>query len=55
LRTFPWLQRVTRAVLYGGQECALIGFTHPWIMRVVSLLARLHLRRQISDPVLRAA
>ncbi|MGH3787615.1 MAG: flavin-containing monooxygenase [Pseudonocardiaceae bacterium] len=55
LRSFPWLHRATRATLYWGRECALIGFTHPWIMRAVSLLALLHLRRQISDPALRAA
>jgi cation diffusion facilitator CzcD-associated flavoprotein CzcO len=55
LRRFPWLQRAARAVLYGGRECALIGFTHPWIMRVVSLLARLHLRRQVPQRALRAA
>ncbi len=55
LRAFPWLLRATRAAPYWGRECALIGFTHPRIMRAVSLLARLHLRRQVSQPALRAA
>jgi cation diffusion facilitator CzcD-associated flavoprotein CzcO len=55
LRRFPWLQHATRAVLHWGRECALIGFTHPGIMRAVSLLARLHLRRQVPEPALRAA
>ncbi|MGH3889314.1 MAG: flavin-containing monooxygenase, partial [Pseudonocardiaceae bacterium] len=55
LRTFPGLQRAVRAVLYWGRECALIGFIHPRIMRVVALLARLHLRRQVPEAALRAA
>jgi cation diffusion facilitator CzcD-associated flavoprotein CzcO len=55
LRTFPWLQRAVRNTLYWGRECALIGFTHPRIMRAVGLLARLHLRRQVPDAALRAA
>jgi cation diffusion facilitator CzcD-associated flavoprotein CzcO len=55
LWTFPWLQRAARATLYWGRECALIGFTHPRIMRAVGLLARLHLRRQVPDAALRAA
>ncbi|MGH3755501.1 MAG: flavin-containing monooxygenase [Pseudonocardiaceae bacterium] len=52
LRTFP---RLHRAALYWGRECALIGFTHPRIMQAVSVLARLHLRRQVPDAALRAA
>ncbi|MGH3918453.1 MAG: flavin-containing monooxygenase [Pseudonocardiaceae bacterium] len=54
-RTLPGLQRAARSALYWGRECALIGFTHPRIMQVVALLARLHLRRQVPDPALRAA
>ncbi len=55
LRTFPWLQQTMRTALYWGRECALIGFRHPRIMRVVSLLARLHLRRQVPQRALRTA
>jgi cation diffusion facilitator CzcD-associated flavoprotein CzcO len=55
LQRFPWLQHAMRAALHGGRECALIGFTHPGIMRTVSLLAQLHLRRQVPQPALRAA
>ncbi|MGH3935475.1 MAG: flavin-containing monooxygenase, partial [Pseudonocardiaceae bacterium] len=55
LRTFPGLQHAVRATLYWGRECALIGFTHPLIMRAVAVLARLHLRRQVPDAALRAA
>ncbi|MCA1675394.1 MAG: NAD(P)/FAD-dependent oxidoreductase, partial [Actinobacteria bacterium] len=55
LRTFPWLHRAVRDALHWGRECALIGFTHPRIMRAVGLLARLHLRRQVPDAALRAA
>ncbi len=55
LWTFPWLQRAERGGLYWGRECALIGFTHPRIMRAVSLLARLHLRRQVPQRALRTA
>ncbi|MGH3776811.1 MAG: flavin-containing monooxygenase [Pseudonocardiaceae bacterium] len=55
LRALPWLQRAARSALYWGRECALIGFTHPRIMQVVALLARLHLRRQVPDAALRAA
>jgi cation diffusion facilitator CzcD-associated flavoprotein CzcO len=55
LRRCPWLQHATRAALHRGRECALIGFTHPGIMRAVSLLARLHLRRQVPGSALRAA
>ncbi|MGH3835636.1 MAG: flavin-containing monooxygenase [Pseudonocardiaceae bacterium] len=55
LRALPWLQWAVRAALYWGRECVLIGFTHPRIMQVVALLARLHLRRQVPDAALRAA
>ncbi|HKR48601.1 MAG TPA: NAD(P)/FAD-dependent oxidoreductase, partial [Pseudonocardiaceae bacterium] len=55
MRTFPWLHRAVRTALYWGRECALIGFTHPRIMRAVGVLARLHLRRQVPEAALRAA
>ncbi|HEY3894674.1 MAG TPA: NAD(P)/FAD-dependent oxidoreductase [Pseudonocardiaceae bacterium] len=55
LRAVPWLHRTVRTTLHWGRECSLIGFSHPRIMRAVSLLARLHLRRQVPEPALRAA
>lgn len=54
-RRWPVLQRGTRNVLYWFREFSMIGFAHPRIMRMVSLLARLHLRRQVPEPELRAA
>lgn len=55
LRAVPWLHRAVRTTLHWGRECSLIGFSHPRIMRAVSLLARLHLRRQVPEPALRTA
>lgn len=55
LRTFPVLQRATRGALSGIREISMLGFTRPRVMRVVSLLARLHLRRQVPEPGLRCA
>jgi cation diffusion facilitator CzcD-associated flavoprotein CzcO len=55
LRALPALQRAVRTALYWGRECSLIGFTRPRVMRAVSLLARLHLRRQVPERPLRAA
>jgi cation diffusion facilitator CzcD-associated flavoprotein CzcO len=55
LRTYPWLQHATRAILHWGRECTLIGFIHSRIMRAVSVLALLHLRGQVPQRALRAA
>jgi cation diffusion facilitator CzcD-associated flavoprotein CzcO len=54
-RTWPGLQRAARHMTYWIRELAMIGFAVPRIMRVASLLARLHLRRQVPEPALRAA
>lgn len=54
-RALPVVQRATRGALYWTREGAMIGFAAPRIMRAVSLLARLHLRRQVPEPALRAA
>lgn len=54
-QALPVLQRAIRNTLYWLREFSMIGFARPGIMRAVSLLARLHLRRQVPDPALRAA
>lgn len=54
-RAVPMAQRATRDALYWIRELSMLGFAHPPVMRVVSLLARLHLRRQVPEAPLRAA
>lgn len=54
-RAVPGLQRALRAAVYWGRECAMIGFASSRVMRAAGLLARLHLRRQVPEPELRAA
>ncbi|MPZ64338.1 MAG: SidA/IucD/PvdA family monooxygenase [Pseudonocardiaceae bacterium] len=54
-RAIPGLQRALRAAVYWGRECAMIGFASPRVMRMAGLAARLHLRRQVPEPGLRAA
>ncbi|HEX2299849.1 MAG TPA: NAD(P)/FAD-dependent oxidoreductase, partial [Pseudonocardiaceae bacterium] len=54
-RAVPMAQRATRNALYWIRELSILGFAHPRIMRVVSLLAQRHLRRQIPEGSLRAA
>ncbi len=54
-RTVPGLQRAQRTAVYWGRECSMIGFASPRVMQAAGLLARLHLRRQVPEPQLRAA
>ncbi|MGH4023958.1 MAG: flavin-containing monooxygenase [Pseudonocardiaceae bacterium] len=54
-RAVPMVQRATRNALYWIRELSMLGFAQPRIMRVVSLLAERHLRRQIPEAQLRAA
>lgn len=54
-RTVPMVYRAVRNALYWIREFSMLGFAEPRIMRAVSLLARLHLRRQVPEPGLRAA
>ena len=54
-RAAPCLQRVARAGIYWSRELAVPGFTTtPRLLKVAELMARAQLRRQVSDPVLRA-
>src|SRR5919201_121699 len=47
------LQRLVRGGIYAGREPLGLGFVkRPRLMRLVERLARLHIRRQISDPEL---
>jgi cation diffusion facilitator CzcD-associated flavoprotein CzcO len=50
----PALQKLNRAGIYVGRESWLIGFAvKPRLMAIAERIARLHLRRQVPDPVLR--
>ena len=54
-RAVPAVQRLVRAAIYWGRESYVVGFTkHRGFMKVPELLARVHLRRQVPDPELRA-
>lgn len=53
-RRIPLLRRVARAGVYWVREAMGTGFLRPALMRVTQQVARLHLRRAIPDPALRA-
>ena len=54
-KAVPAAQKLYRAGIYVGRESWLIGFTmKPGLMKVAEKIARLHLKRQVPDPVLRA-
>jgi cation diffusion facilitator CzcD-associated flavoprotein CzcO len=53
-RAVPATQRMMRGAIYWARESWVLGFRHPWIMRIAERIARRHLRRQVSDPQLRA-
>jgi cation diffusion facilitator CzcD-associated flavoprotein CzcO len=55
MRRFPMAQRALRAVEYSGMEALGLGFRHPWVMRQIQRVGRLHLRRSVRDPLLRVA
>ena len=51
---FPALQRLSRAGIYGLREAMVPGLTRDKrLLKAQELNARLHLRRQVSDPELR--
>lgn len=53
-RRWPVLQKLQRIALYWQLESRILGFAlNPRLMKVASLMALRHLRRQIKDPVLR--
>lgn len=53
-RYLPGAQRLARIALYWGRELYAVGFLHPRINRLAQRFSRLHLRRQVRDPQLRA-
>lgn len=54
-RRFPALQRLFRRAIYWGLEARAIAFVQqPRMLRLAQNVARLHLRRQVKDPALRA-
>jgi cation diffusion facilitator CzcD-associated flavoprotein CzcO len=54
-RAFPALRRLYRASIYARLEGRVLGFRHPALMAGLERLAKLHIRRAIADPELRAA
>ena len=54
-RRIPVMQRLSRAAVYGLRETMAVGITRDrrWL-KLQELNARLHLRRQVPDPELRA-
>jgi cation diffusion facilitator CzcD-associated flavoprotein CzcO len=54
-RRFPLLQRLLRGGVYAGRELLVLGFVkNPKLMKAAEKLARVHMRRQVPDPELRA-
>jgi len=53
-RRFPVAQRLMRAAIYWGRELYAIPLLRAGLSRVIGVLARRHLRRQVRDPELRA-
>ena len=52
----PWLQTLSRALMYGQHESWALAFVHmPWLMRLMRWRFTWHLRRQIADAAKRAA
>lgn len=52
-RSLPMFQKLVRGAIYAARETNVQGFVKdPRWMRVVELLARRHMQRQISDPQL---
>lgn len=53
-RVAPNSQRLLRAGIYWGREGAVVGLRNPKLLKALEPLARANLRRQVSDPELRA-
>jgi cation diffusion facilitator CzcD-associated flavoprotein CzcO len=54
-RRFPVVQRIARTAVYAALELLAFAFLHPRFARPLQRAAELNLRRQVKDPVLRAA
>jgi len=50
----PLAAPTLRSLIYGGFEVFGIGFRQPALLKQLEKVARLHLRQQVADPVLRA-
>jgi cation diffusion facilitator CzcD-associated flavoprotein CzcO len=51
----PALQKLYRELIYWRLETRVLGMTlHPKVMKAAELVGKLHIRRSIKDPVLRA-
>ena len=54
-RRLPVLQQAARQAIYWARELYVLGFTRfPAMMKLPTAIARRHLARQVTDPVLRA-
>jgi cation diffusion facilitator CzcD-associated flavoprotein CzcO len=53
-RHVPGAQRLMRQAIYWGRECYAIPMLRARLSRVIEVMARRHLRRQVADPALRA-
>lgn len=55
-RRFPVTQKAVRGVIYGYREAYVSALAHhPRVLPLISNVAKLHLRRQVGNPVKRAA
>jgi len=53
-RAFPPLQKLARAGVYAARETAVVGLVkRPRMIKLLEIVARQHIERQISDPELR--
>ena len=53
LRRFAAARRALRGAEYAAMEILGVGFRHPWLLRVLQLLGRAHLRVTVRDKRLR--
>jgi cation diffusion facilitator CzcD-associated flavoprotein CzcO len=53
-RNVPGYLRLNRTILYWAYESLGVGFLHPWVNKIGQRISAKHLRRQVSDPALRA-
>jgi cation diffusion facilitator CzcD-associated flavoprotein CzcO len=54
-RRFPVVQRIARDAVYAALELLAFALLHPRYARLLQRAAELNLKRQVKDPVLRAA
>lgn len=55
-RRYPASQKLVRGIIYGYREAYVSALAHhPWVLPLVSNVAKFHLRRQVESPAKRAA